>query len=90
MMGTLATVLAGQKIPTPADRYRADVEGDIEDVNGVLKITRIRVTYHLKVLPEKAAEAREAFSSYLVRCPAAQSVVGCIDLQGKLVIEDLF
>jgi hypothetical protein len=40
MMGTLATVLAGRKIPTFSDRYRADVEGDID---GVLKITRIRV-----------------------------------------------
>jgi 16S rRNA A1518/A1519 N6-dimethyltransferase RsmA/KsgA/DIM1 with predicted DNA glycosylase/AP lyase activity len=27
------------------------VEGDIEDVNGVLKITRIRVHYSLKVPP---------------------------------------
>jgi len=29
MMGTLATVLAGSKIPTFSDRYRADVEVDI-------------------------------------------------------------
>jgi hypothetical protein len=28
--------LAGKKIPTPEDRYRADVAGDIENVNGVL------------------------------------------------------
>ena len=34
-MGTLATVLAGKKIPTPEERYWADVEGDIEDVNMV-------------------------------------------------------
>lgn len=46
-MGTLATVLAGKKVLTTKDRYRADVEGDIENVNNVLKITRIRVTYHL-------------------------------------------
>ncbi len=37
MMGTLAGVLAAKKIPTPEDRYWADVEGDIENVNGVLK-----------------------------------------------------
>ena len=41
MMGTLATVLAGKKVPTFGDRFRADVEGDIEDVDGVLRITRI-------------------------------------------------
>jgi len=89
MMGTLATALAGKKIPTPEDRYWADVEGDINNVNGVLKITNIRVTCHLKVPAGKAAEAREAFSSYLVRCPAAQSVIGCIDIHDELLVEEM-
>jgi len=88
MMGTLAGGLAGKRIPTPEDRYRADVEGDIEDINGILKITRIRVRYHLKVPKEKTAEAREAFSTYLVRCPAAQSVIGCIRIEDQLIIEE--
>jgi hypothetical protein len=88
MMGTLATVLAGKKIPTPEDRYWADVEGDIENVNGVLKITKIRVTCHLKVAPGKAQDAKDAFSTYLVRCPAAQSVIGCINIQDELLLEE--
>ena len=88
-MGTLATALAGKKIPTPEDRYWADVEGDIRDVNGVLKITNIRVTCHLRAPAGKSAEAREAFSSYLVRCPAAQSVIGCIDIRDELVLEEM-
>ncbi len=78
MMGTLATVLAGKKIPTPEDRYWADVEGDIENVNNVLKITQIRVMYHLKVPQGKIEEAKVAFSSYLISCPAAQSVTPVI------------
>ena len=88
MMGTRAGGLAGKRIPTPEDRYWADVEGDIEDVNGILKITRIRVQYHLKIPKEKAADAQEAFSTYLVRCPAAQSVVGCIRIEDKLITEE--
>jgi hypothetical protein len=88
MMGTLATLLAGKKIPTPEDRYSANVEGDIENVGGVLKITRIGVKYHLKIPPDKTAEAREAFSSYITRCPAAQSVIGCIKIEDELVIEE--
>ena len=87
-MGTLAGGLAGKRIPTPEDRYWADVEGDIEDVNGILKITRIRVQYHLKIPKEKTADAQEAFSTYLVRCPAAQSVVGCIRIEDKLITEE--
>jgi organic hydroperoxide reductase OsmC/OhrA len=88
MMGTLATVLAGKKIPTPEDRYWADVEGDIKNVNGVLKITNIRVKCHLKVAPGKSEEAKEAFSMYLVRCPAAQSVIGCINIHDELLVEE--
>ena len=86
-MGTLATVMAGKKIATPEHLYWADVEGDIENVNGVLKITTIRVKYHLKVSEDKVAEAKECVSNYITRCPAAQSVIGCIKLEDELIIE---
>jgi organic hydroperoxide reductase OsmC/OhrA len=89
MMGTLATVLAAKKIPTPEDRYWVDVEGDIENVNNVLKITQIRVAYHLKVPKGKAGDAREAFSSYLNFCPAAQSVIGCIHIRDNIDVEEV-
>jgi hypothetical protein len=35
MMGTLARFLAEKQIATPEDRYWADVEGDIENVDVV-------------------------------------------------------
>ena len=88
MMGTLATALARRQIATPEDCYWADVEGDIENVNHVLKITQIRVQYHLKVSKGKTEEAREAFSSYLTSCPAAQSVIGCIKIKDDLLLEE--
>jgi organic hydroperoxide reductase OsmC/OhrA len=89
MMGTLATVLARKSIPTPEERYWAEVEGDIENVNNILKITQIRVRYHLKLPPGKTGEAKEAFSSYLAFCPAAQSVIGCIRIQDELNVEEI-
>jgi len=89
MMGTLASVLAGSKIPTHTDRYQACVEGDIEDVDGVLRITRIRVDYQLKVPAGLVEAAREAFASYLEGCPAAMSVRGCIDIADSLEICEL-
>lgn len=88
-MGTLAVALAGRHIPTREDRYWAQVEGDIENVGDILKITRIRVDFHLKVDKEKIPEAREAFSSYLTSCPAAQSVIGCIDIKDRLMLEEM-
>jgi organic hydroperoxide reductase OsmC/OhrA len=81
-------VLAKKRIPTPADRYRADVTGDIEDVGGVLKITRIDVRYTLKIAPDRRREAEECFNTYLPGCPAAQSVIGCIDIAHTLEMID--
>ena len=86
MMGTLAAALARKGIQTTEDLYRAEVEGDIENVNGVLKITQIRVNYHLTAKEEKAQDAREAFASYIASCPAAQSVIGCIAIKDNLIL----
>ena len=82
-------MLAGSKIPTFSDRYRADVEGDIEDVDGVLRITRIRVAYTLSVPPGKADDARAALKTYITQCPAAMSVRGCIEIIDSAQISEL-
>ena len=86
-MGTLAGVLASKKIPTPKDCYRAEVKGKIEDVDGVLKITHIDVHYFLKVNDEQKKDAAEALNGYLSRCPAAQSVIGCIKISHEITFE---
>lgn len=89
MMGTLAGFLARKGVETPEDRYWADVEGDIEDVGGVLKITRIRVNYRIRVPRGKSGQVRESLAAYLKFCPAAQSVIGCIQIQDEANIEEL-
>jgi organic hydroperoxide reductase OsmC/OhrA len=81
MMGTLASLLAKKGLPTDENHFRASVEGDIEDVNGVLKITEIRVHYDMAVPSGKRAEAQQAFEQYLPYCPGAQSVIGCIQIK---------
>ena len=86
-MGTLATLMAGKNIPTPSHLYWAEVEGDIENVNNVLRITTIRVKFHLKCATEQVADAKEAFANYINRCPAAQSVKDCIKLEDELIFE---
>jgi organic hydroperoxide reductase OsmC/OhrA len=88
MMGTFAAMLAKNRIPTPAERFRADVSGDIEAVDGVLKITRIAVCYTLQVASDKRDEAQACFTTYLPGCPAAQSVIGCIDITHALEMTD--
>jgi len=89
MMGTLAAVLAGKKIRTHKDLFKATVTGDIGDVDGVLKITRINVDYLLKVPEEKREDVLEAMDNYLQFCPGAQSVIGCIEINHELTMEDI-
>lgn len=89
MMGTLASVLAGSKIRTFRDLFKAVVTGDIEDVDGVLKITRINVGYYLKVPEDKREDARAALNNYIHLCPAAQSVVDAIEIEHELTLEDM-
>ncbi len=63
----------------PDENLTAQVEGDIEDVGGVLKITKIRIRYQLKIPAGSREKAERALESYAEKCPAYQSVVGCID-----------
>jgi len=88
-MGTLAVVLAGKKIRTFEHLYEAEVTGDIEEVDKVLKITRIKVHYTLRAPEEKWEDAKEALNIYLPLCPGAQSVIGCIDIIHELTLEPM-
>lgn len=65
----------------------ADVEGDIEDVDGVLRITKIRLRYRFKIPPGSREKVDRALETYAEKCPAYQSVKGCIECSWKAVIE---
>jgi uncharacterized OsmC-like protein len=56
------------------------VEGDIEEVEGVLKITKIRLKYQFKVPPGAREKAERALAVYAEKCPAYQTVKNCIDV----------
>ena len=64
----------------------ADVEGDIEEVEGVLRITRIRLHYRLQAEAPDAAALERALETYAEKCPAYQSVKGCIDCSWDLEV----
>ena len=54
------------------------MEGDIEDVDGVLRISKIRLTYKLKIPAGSRDKAERALAVYADKCPAYQSVKNCI------------
>jgi uncharacterized OsmC-like protein len=57
----------------------AQVEGDIENVNGVLKITKIRLHYRFRIPPGTRESVERLLASYAEKCPAYQSVKSCIE-----------
>jgi organic hydroperoxide reductase OsmC/OhrA len=61
------------------DILNAQVEGDIEEVEGVLRITKIRLRYQMKIPQGKLEDAEKALAGYSKNCPAYQSIKGCID-----------
>ena len=71
-----------------AENLTAEVEGDIEDVGGVLKITTIRLHYRIQAPAEKRESIERLLGSYAEACPAYQSVRACIDCSWTAEIEE--
>jgi uncharacterized OsmC-like protein len=62
-----------------ANNLVAQVEGDIEDVDGVMKITKIRLNYRFKIPAGTREKVDRVLATYAEKCPAYQSVKGCIE-----------
>ena len=67
----------------------ANVEGDIEEVEGVLRITKIRIGYKINIPRGMRDKAERALASYADKCPAYQSVRGCIDVTWDAEIKEV-
>ena len=64
---------------TSAENLVAHVEGDIEDARGVLKISRIRLRFEARIPPGSREKVERVLEAYAEKCPAYQSVKGCIE-----------
>lgn len=72
-----------------AENLVAEVEGDIEDVDGVLKITKIRLKYRFKIPSGMREKAERALTSYADKCPAYQTMKGCIECSWNAEMEEV-
>jgi uncharacterized OsmC-like protein len=71
-----------------ADNLVAQVEGDIEDVDGVMRITKIRLHYRFKIPPGTRYKVERVLASYADTCPVYQSVKGCIECSWDAEVEE--
>jgi uncharacterized OsmC-like protein len=53
-----------------------------------MKVTHIRVTYHLTIPAGKRAEAERALAVFETRCPVAQTLKGCVTIEHHAVIDE--
>jgi organic hydroperoxide reductase OsmC/OhrA len=80
-----------RQIPVEPNKVWADVEGDVEAVDRVLRIARMRVRYRISI-PKGTREAAErAVATHVDKCPAAMSVRGCIpiDVAAEITEEEM-
>ncbi len=71
-----------------ANNLVSQVEGDIEEVEGVLRITKIRIRYRFKIPPGTREKVDRVLANYAEKCPAYQSVKGCIECFWEADIEE--
>jgi organic hydroperoxide reductase OsmC/OhrA len=66
----------------------AEASGEVEAVDGVLIVKRIRVGYTLKVSTEKRETAERVHGFHVSKCPVAQTIGGCVDISTALRMEE--
>ncbi|HEX9533558.1 MAG TPA: OsmC family protein [bacterium] len=88
MTGTLAGALEARGIPSYPDKLRTDAEGTITAPEGVMKVTHIRVRYHLQIPRGKRPEAERALAVFERGCPVAQTLKGCVTIEHSAEIEE--
>lgn len=72
-----------------SDNVVADVEGDIGEVDGVLRIVEIRLHYCFTIPAKKTESVERVLQSYAAQCPAYQSIKDCIPCSWNAVITEL-
>ena len=81
-------MLEARGIPSHPDKLWSEVEGDIEAIDRVIRITRLRVKYHLKIPAGMRPEAERSLDIHESKCPAATSVRGCIPIDYTSEMEE--
>ena len=69
------------------DRLSADVEGDIEAVDDVLRIAKIRLTYKLSCSEDQMDAVNRAYKLHPIKCPAYMTFQDVIDFSFSLKID---
>ncbi|HEX2508332.1 MAG TPA: OsmC family protein [Miltoncostaeaceae bacterium] len=85
LIGTLGGALKARGIDGSGGRLTADATGEVVvDPDGVLRLRRIDIVYHLVADEEQRAAAERAHAFHAAHCPNARSVAAAIEIVTEL------
>jgi uncharacterized OsmC-like protein len=88
MTGTIAGALEARGVSPDPDKLQAEVEGRIEEVDGKMILTGIKIKYHLKVPKDKRASVERALEHHEGLCAASESVRRGITVEWESDIQE--
>jgi uncharacterized OsmC-like protein len=88
MTGTIAGALEARGVSPDPDKLQAEVEGRIEEVDGKMLLTGIKIRYHLKVPKDKRASVERALEHHEGLCAASESVRRGITVEWESEIQE--
>ncbi len=88
MLGTLNGALEARGIQLPGEAIRAHVEGYNELQDGVVTLTRIEVSYRLRIPAGSREKVERALARHQDKCPTAQSLKAAVAITWSAEIEE--
>jgi organic hydroperoxide reductase OsmC/OhrA len=81
LIGTFGGALKARGITASGDALTADADGEVVvDPDGVLRLRKITVTYHLRAEEAQRAAAERVNTHHAAHCPNARSVAAAIEI----------
>ena len=88
MTGTVAGALEARGVSANPDKLQVKAEGRIEEVDGKMILTGIKLRYHLKVPKDKRASVERALEHHEGLCAASESVRRGITVEWESEIQE--
>jgi uncharacterized OsmC-like protein len=88
MTGTVAGALEARGVRTGPENLQVEAEGKIEDVDGKMILTGIKLRYRLKVPREKRASVERALDHHEGLCAVSESIRRGITIEWESEIQE--
>ena len=88
MTGTVAGALEARGVRADPEKLQVEAEGKIEEVDGKMILTGIKLRYHLKIPKDKRATVERALEHHEGLCAASESVRRGITVEWESEIEE--